>query len=313
MRFCDMFGTMPTPERLAFEILSWGRDPGYSGAFRDRWAKLQGLPSAVVAEVAALEPEVLAREGPVRLAPYAKSVADLVKAQRAAGAEKTVLHNLLPTRPALTNDALAAVVTQFPDDLIGFARVDPGGGRAAADEIRRCARNFGSKGVTVTPFWHKTRIDDEVCRPVIEAALEEGLALWVHTSVYWVRTTPLTYEHPLHLDAVAARYPDLRIIAGHGGWPWIADMVAVSWRHPNLYVDTTAFRPKHLAVVGSGWEMLHYAMSRHLKGKVIFGSTWGLLGRPLAEIAGEAASLDIGEEASEAYLSGAFRRALALT
>lgn len=313
MRFCDMFGTMPTPERLAFEILSWGRDPGYSGTFRARWAKLQGLPAEVVAEVAAMEPETIASEGPARLRPYAKSLADLVGAQCAAGAEKTVLHNLLPTRPALTNNSLAAVVTQFPQDLIGFVRVDPAGGKTAADEIKRCVRSFGFRGVTVTPFWHRIRIDDEACRPVVETALEEGVALWVHTSVYWVRTTPLTYEHPLHLDAVAARYPDLRIIAGHGGWPWIPEMVAVCWRHPNLYVDTTAFRPKHLAVAGSGWEMLHYAMSRHLKGKVIFGSTWGLLGRPLADIAGEAASLDFDDAARTAYLSGAFKQALSLT
>jgi len=299
--FIDLFGSFPTAERLSFEMLSWGSDPGYSGTFRDRWAKLQKLPLDAVAEVAGLPPSAFPDEAVKRLAPHVRPADDVIAEMRAAGAVRTILHNPLPTTPGLKNDDLAALVARYPDDLIGFARIDPRDPAAAAAEIRR-APGLGLKGVTMTPFWAKVRADDESLEPVYRACLDTGLPIWIHTSVYWVRTTPLVYEHPLHLDAVASRHPDLTIIAGHGGWPWIADMVAVAWRHPNLYVDTTAFRPRHVATQGSGWDMLWYFMSRTLQRKVLFGSTWTLLGRPLGEIVDEARGLELDDATRRAWL-----------
>ena len=266
--FIDIFGSLPTAERLVFEIRSWGSDPGYAGVFRDRWAKQQGLPPDLVAEIAALPPQNYREEALRRIEPHARPASEFVEQFRKAGARKTILHNLLPTEPGLSNDDLAEVVRQFPEDLIGFARVDPRKGVEAAREIRRCVDRYGFKGATVTPFWHSIRADDETCFPVYEACSELGVPVWIHCSVNWSRSRPLSYEHPLHLDAIASRFSRLKIIAGHGGWPWIPDMVAVAWRHPNGYLDTTAFRPRHLATQGTGWEMLRYFMSRTLRGKV---------------------------------------------
>ena len=310
--FIDIFGSMPTAERLAFEIFSWGSDPGYAGVFRDRWAGLQGLSPALVAEIAALPPATFRQEAVKRLQPHARSASEIVAQLRRAGASKTILHNLLPTEPGLSNDELAMLVGQFPDDLIGFARVDPRKGAEAAREIKRCVETFGFKGATITPFWHKTRADDEVCFPLYEACSELGVPVWIHCSVNWSRGTPLSYEHPLHIDAIASRFSRLKIIAGHGGWPWIADMVAVAWRHPNVYVDTTAFRPKHLATQGTGWEMLWYFMSRTLKGKVMFGSTWSLLGLSLEQVVQEARSLGLDERSEQQWLHDCAARMLNL-
>lgn len=311
-RFIDMFGSMPTAERLAFEILSWGSDPGYSGVFRDRWARLQGLPPQVVAEVAALPRSGFEETGPARLAPFLRKTEDVIAELRAAGAAATVLHNPLPTAPGLPNDALAALVARYPNDLIGFARIDPTRPGEAAAEIKRCVTRFGFKGATMTPFWHRIRASDESCRPIYEVCIEHGIPIWIHTSVHWVRSTPLSYEHPLHLDEVAVRFPDLKIVAGHGGWPWIADMVAVAWRHPNVYVDTTAFRPRHIATPGSGWDMLWYFMSRTLEHKVLFGSTWTLLGRKPGEIADEARGLELSDRTRALWLHDNAARVLGL-
>ncbi|MGF7160989.1 hypothetical protein FHS85_002620 [Rhodoligotrophos appendicifer] len=303
-RFVDLFGSMPTPERLAFEILSWGSEPGYSGVFRDRWADLQNLPREVVAQVAALPRSSYPREAVSLLAPHARRIADLVSEFRRAGAVRTVLHNLLPTNPGLRNDDLAAITTQFPDDLLGFARIDPTTGIEAANEIRRCVSSFGFRGATMTPFWHQIRCDDETCFPIYETCSALGIPIWIHMSVNWKRTTPLSFEHPLHIDAVACKFPDLKIIAGHGGWPWIQDMVAVAWRHPNVFVDTTAFRPKHIATPGSGWDMLWYFMQRTLQEKVLFGSTWTLLGMSLDKVVAEVAETDLDTKTKERWLYG---------
>lgn len=302
--FIDIFGSMPTPERLAFEIFSWGSEEGYSGVFQDRWADLQGLPRDVVKRVAALPRDGYRKTAVAIIEPYARPLSDILGELRAAGAAKTILHNLLPTEPGLANDDLAKLTAAYPDDLVGFARVRPDSGADGAKEIRRCVEKFGFRGVTMTPFWGKVRADDEVCVPLYEACVELDVPIWIHCSVNWSRGTPLSYEHPLHLDNVASRFPKLKIIAGHGGWPWIADIVATTWRHPNVYVDTTAFRPRHIATTGSGWEMLWYFMSRALRNKVIFGSTWSLLGMRVAEVVAEARDLGLDDKTEQRWMHG---------
>ena len=41
-------------------------------------------------------------------------------------------------------------------------------------------------------------------------------------------------------------FPELKIVARHGGWPWILEFVAVVWRHPNIYIELSGIRPRNL-------------------------------------------------------------------
>jgi predicted TIM-barrel fold metal-dependent hydrolase len=33
------------------------------------------------------------------------------------------------------------------------------------------------------------------------------------------------------------------IVGGHIGWPWTEEMLALAWKHPNVYVDASAHLP----------------------------------------------------------------------
>ena len=81
----------------------------------------------------------------------------------------------------------------------------------------------------------------------------------------------MDYGHPRHLDQVACDFPELTIVARHGGWPWVLDMVAVAWRHPNVYVELSGIAPPYLHP-----DLLRYAdgMLRH---KFLFGTSYPLL------------------------------------
>ena len=47
-----------------------------------------------------------------------------------------------------------------------------------------------------------------------------------------------TYNaNPLQLENVLAAYPNLRLYIMHGGWPYVDDVKALMYAHPNLYVD----------------------------------------------------------------------------
>lgn len=293
-RFADMFGSFPTAERLAFDIRSFGSVEGYDDMFGARLSRILGVPRDVIAAVRRLSEVDYARHAVELLEPHTKTADELVADLTAQGVTTTVLHNPLPTTPYLANDNLAALVAPYPDQLIGFCRIRAEKPEAAAAEIRRCA-GLGMRGVTFTPFWHQMRANDPALDPVYRACLDADLPIWIHTSVFWERRTPLSFEHPLYLDEVATRHPDLHIIAGHGGWPWIPEMVAVAWRQTNVYIDFSAFRPRHLATAGSGWDMLWYQLPRMLSRKVVFGSTWQLLGLPVSSVLAELDGLGLDD------------------
>jgi len=113
---------------------------------------------------------------------------------------------------------------------------------------------------------------------VFETCLELDLAVWIHTVNTWSDRHPSDFCHPRHADRVACRFPDLRIVLGHGGWPWVNEAVAVAWRHPNVYLEPSAFRWKHLAAPGGGWEPLMCYGDTTIADKILWASFWPLVG-----------------------------------
>ena len=42
----------------------------------------------------------------------------------------------------------------------------------------------------------------------------------------------------------------------HAGYPWVLEACLVAWKHPNVYLELGAHRPKYFAAPGAGWEPL---------------------------------------------------------
>jgi predicted TIM-barrel fold metal-dependent hydrolase len=73
---------------------------------------------------------------------------------------------------------------------------------------------------------------------------------------------------------VAGHFPELKIVAGHGGWPWVNEMMAVLWRHDNVYTDIGAIRPRYIGSPGAGWETLVRYGNTLLQDKIVFATAW---------------------------------------
>lgn len=282
----DMFTSLPTPERIASEIRSWGAEAGYRQAFGGRWSTLLGIDASLIDAVADLSAVNFMSRAVELLTPALGSTQDSVSRLRAAGIVRAVIHGPLIADVPVSNDYTAELAEQAPDLLVPFARIDPRASDAIA-EITRCA-SLGMRGITITPFWHGVSVDDDALDPLMRTAADLGLIAWLHTSMNWKRTAPLELEHPRHIDVLAGRYTDLDIVCGHGGWPWMTEMVATAWRHPNVFIEVSAFRPKNLFRPNSGWDPLVYYGERTIRDRLLFGSTWTLLGMEPSELVAEA-------------------------
>ena len=104
--------------------------------------------------------------------------------------------------------------------------------------------------------------------------MEKNLLVALHTGINYTTNQPMAGENPILLDEIACDFPDLTIVASHGGWPWISEMVAVARKHPQIYIEFGGLAPKYIGSQGTGWEVMYRFMNSVLKDQILYGTDW---------------------------------------
>jgi hypothetical protein len=73
---------------------------------------------------------------------------------------------------------------------------------------------------------------DYVFHEICAAARDEGLPFQCHTGLGALEET-----NALRLRNVIVKFPEVRFVLFHGGYPWIDDLLALVHNHPNVYAD----------------------------------------------------------------------------
>ena len=133
------------------------------------------------------------------------------------------------------NEGLAAIASRHPR-LVSFVGVDPR--RPEAEEIIEVAvTQWGARGLKLYPptGWYP---DDPAHYRIYELAGSLGVPVAFHTGTARYPLKGLT-GHPMHIDAVAADFPDLTIVMLHGSWNfnWMPESVAFAALKPNLHIE----------------------------------------------------------------------------
>jgi hypothetical protein len=176
------------------------------------------------------------------------------------------------------NEAVAAFVAESPTHRTGFGTVSLGQSNVArmVAQVRR-SHQLGHKGINVQPAFFGRSIDDRELFAVYGIANDLGMVVALHTGVNYDRNSPIAGEHPLLLDRVASAFPDLRLVACHGAWPWAAEMAAVARRHPTVSFDFGGLAPRYLAEAASGWAPLMSMVDNLLSEQCLFATDWPVM------------------------------------
>ena len=211
-----------------------------------------------------------------------------------------------------TNAEAAALVRQYPKKFIGLARMSAHDGMRAVRELERLVREDGFKALGVSALADKLPAGDRRYYPLYTKAAELGIPVRIYSTMNYGTDRPYDLGHPRNLDQVAMDFPELTLIAGLAGWPWVNEMVALLRRHPNLYCDTSAHRPRYFAQQGSGWEMLMQFGNSLCQDKVMVGISAALLGQPHEVLIKEYLDLPLKDTVKEKWLYGNAARVFGL-
>ncbi|WP_235935274.1 amidohydrolase family protein [Candidatus Laterigemmans baculatus] len=139
---------------------------------------------------------------------------------------------------------VADYVATEPEQLIGFLSVDPTQ-EGWQDELRDGHQRLGLRGIKLLPMYAGFFPDESRLDPLWQYATEHQLPVLLHTGTTFVSQAPLECTLPRHVDAVARRFPDVKIIMAHLGHPYEGECVAVIRKHDHVYADISAlhYRP----------------------------------------------------------------------
>lgn len=204
-----------------------------------------------------------------------------VEALRSAGVSKGLLSAWVgPAGPLIPNEAVLEITRQYPDVFVGMAAVDLRRPVDAVKELRTYVQKYGFKGLRIIQWLWELPPTHPLFYPLFATCVELDVPVCLQVGM----TGPLQSSEcgrPLHIERVALDFPELRIVCGHIGAPWQAEMIAFATKFPNVYIDTSAYKPKRYPP-----ELVSY-MKGHGKRKVLFGSNYPMLmpGACLEEVA----------------------------
>ena len=159
------------------------------------------------------------------------------------------------------NRLLYAEMKRFPDRIIGYASLHSTRfGRAALDELDRCAQDYGMRGLKIysTP---QLSIAEPATIPILEKTVELGFPILAHAT-------------PLECEYLMAAVPECKLMMAHAGaqpfahGDWNRAIMAAK-RFPNLYLETAS------STIDTGF--LESCVRELGPEKIVFGSDIPLL------------------------------------
>lgn len=238
-------------------------------------------------------------------------VEDLLRSMDNGGVDKAVLQaEWALGNYRQQNDAVYRIVKNHPDRFVaGYLCINPLEDDDMASVVKKEVEKREFKGVNIQGWAYRMRCNDKRFYPVYEICSELNIPVTIHSSINFTTNRTIDYSRPIYLDEVACDFPELIIIANHGGWPWVNELVAIAWKHPNVYIEIGAVSPKYIGTPGSGWETLMVYGNSLLQDRILFATDCML---PHKRCVDELKALSLKDSVKEKWLGGNAARLLGI-
>lgn len=205
-----------------------------------------------------------------------------------------------PQGSLISNQEVSDQIDSAPDRFRGLATVDLSDPMQAVRDIRKWVDGEKFVGVRVVPWLWDLPPNDRRYYPVYTACVDLGVPFCTqigHTGPLLRSETgrPIPYLEDVLLD-----FPELVVVGGHVGFPWIDELISLTIKFPNFHVDTSAYAVHRLPP-----DFVAFMKGIGSK-RVMFGTNWPMLSP--AKCLKELDQLGLSQETQDAFLFGNARR-----
>lgn len=167
----------------------------------------------------------------------------------------------------IPEEEVAEAVSRCPGRLYGLCGFNPLEKLEGVRRVERAVRNFDFKGVYIHTYGFGIHLNDRLYYPLYAKCVELGIPVSMQVG-HSAERMPNELGRPMDLDFIALDFPELQIIGAHTGWPWTEEMIALAWKHENVYLGIDAHHPKYLEA-----SLVHFMRTRG-QDKVIYGTNY---------------------------------------
>ena len=180
----------------------------------------------------------------------------------------------LPGSYHMPPEVVAKAVEQYPDRFYGLVGIDPFQGMDGVRALEHAVKELGFIGAHLYPHWFELAPNHAKYYPFYAKCVELDIPvqMQVGQSLIYAKDQPCrSVGRPICIDDIACDFPELKLIGTHVGIPWTDEMIAMAWKHENVFICTDAHSPKY-------WpESLVKFINSYGQNKVIFGSDFPVL------------------------------------
>ena len=163
-----------------------------------------------------------------------------------------------------------AVAEAAPGRIKGLFGIDPREGMSGVRRLEEAIATGHFVGAHLHPYGFNLPVNHRRFYPFYTKCAELGVPVVMQVG-HSAERMPSELGRPLLLDDIALDFPELTIVAAHTGWPWVEELIAMAWKHRNVYIGTSAHHPKYLDPA-----LISFANSRG-KGKVMWGTDYPVM------------------------------------
>ncbi len=181
----------------------------------------------------------------------------------------------LPSSSHLPYELVADAVKKHPDRFKGLAGIDPTEGMKGVRSLEKAVKELGFIGAHFYPHWFDMPPNHARVYPFYAKCVELEIPIQMQVGqslVYNPERRLRSVGRPIYLDDIACDFPELKVVGIHIGIPWTDEMIAMAWKHENIFIGSDAHSPKYWPT-----QFINY-INTYGKHKVMFGTDFPVLG-----------------------------------
>jgi len=163
---------------------------------------------------------------------------------------------------------------RYPDVVFGhWLQFQPQRADEALAEFQRCAEaGAGFVGFCINGQSTGVPAGDPAWYPFYRRSIDLGIPVMILCGLTGIgqghrggKGIVLDHGHPRHIDMVAARYPELQVLAARPAYPWQDDMIAILLHKGNVHYELHGWGPQHFTLA------LKKEIRGRLQDRIMFG------------------------------------------